>query len=261
MSPDPHANPDITPTPASTPDLPAPDPAGGQAAVLRWQPAAAALRPESVVPMAADGRLAWWNINRAIPNFTLLLPTLKLAVPLADWPTIEKLADLALATAHAEAVVDRAEPPETGLPALRARVGVVRGQLLGAADLLASFGKLSAAKVTEIHKGRGLPDMASDAGVLSQLFHDNWATVQGLTPVTKELVQEAGEVSASLLGLLKPGGGRGHISNAELDALRDQRNRLWTLLATAHSDLSAAAYWQWREAFRQFVPNLQSRKG
>lgn len=247
--------------PSTAPVLPIPDAAGGEAALHRWSAKAAALPAESVVLMTADGRLAMWNVARALEGAGPHIADLKSALPKADWATIEALADLALATAHAEALVDRAEPADHGLPGLRARVAEVRGQMLSAAEMLADFGKLSAAQISEIRKGRGAGDSANDAGVLAQLFRDNWATVQGLTPVTKELVEEAGEVGAKLLQLLKPGAGKGAPSQQELEKLRDQRNRLWTLLVAGHSELSAAAYWKWREGYRAHVPALQGRAG
>jgi hypothetical protein len=216
---------------------------------------------KAVALMAADGRLAMWNTARGFEAIAPLLPSLKKSLPQADWAAIERLADLALATAHAEGLVDRAEPADHGLPGLRSRVAELRGQLLGAAEMLGQFGKLSAAQVAEIRKGRGAGASAHDAGVLAQLFRDNWATVQGLTPVTKELVEEAGEVGAKSLQVLKPGAGKGSATQLELERLRDLRNLLWTLLVAGHSDLSAAGYWQWREQFRAHVPALQARVG
>ncbi len=243
----------------NTVTLPTPDPTGGQAALTRWLAKTHAIT--TPMPMLADGRLAMWNIARGLEALAPLVASLKPGLPHADWQTIENLADLALATAHAEALVDRAEPATSALPALRTRMHELRTQLLTAADLLASFGKLSASHVAEIRKGRGLPDAAQDTSVLSQLFRDNWHTIQGLTPVTKELVEEAGHVGAQVLAVIKPGGGKGGAADANLEALRDQRNRLWTLLVQGHSELSAVAYWHWREEYRSHVPALQGRAG
>lgn len=249
----------MTDAAANTILLPTPDPTGGQKALERFLPAAKALAAEAVVAMTADGRLAMWNVGRGLEQLLPQLTALKPALPKADWEAIEGLADLALAAAHAQALCDRAEPAASTLPALRSRMHELRGQLLTAADLLASFGKLSAAHVAEIRKGRGLPDAAQDTSVLAQLFRDNWAVVQGLTPVTKELVEEAGHVGAQVVAVLKPGAGKGATVDANLQALRDQRNRLWTLLIAAHSEASAVAYWLWREDYRTYLPALQSR--
>ena len=155
---------------------------------------------------------------------------------------------------------DRALPPESGLPAMRERLSIVRTEMLGAPETLADFGKFSAAQVAKIRAGRGLPDAANDASVLATLFRDNWAGVQGMTAVTKELVEEAGSLGAKITAIVKPGQGRGAVADTDLGKLRDERNRLWTLFATAHSELSVGAYWKWREDYRRFVPSLLSRK-
>jgi hypothetical protein len=218
-----------------------PEPAGGETALKG--------RTEKAVTVMADhGRLAMWNAARGLKAVASLPRRLRTLISYNHFAAFKQQTGFVQAADH-------------GLPGLRNWVAELRGQLLGAAEMLGDFGKLSAAQVAEIRKGRGAGASAHDAGVLAQLFRDNWATVQGLTPVTKELVEEAGEVGAKSLQVLKPGAGKGSATQLELERLRDLRNLLWTLLVAGHSDLRAAGYWQWREQFRAHVPALQARVG
>lgn len=246
---------------APLPPLADPDPVGGEAALLRWRPHAAALQATDVPTMAADGRLAMWNTNRGLEAIRPYVAALQEALPKLDWTVIDALGDLALATAYADLIVDRAEPAASDLPTLKSRVYVVREQLLKAAETLASFGLLHEPAVAAIREGRGLPDAAADASALAALFRQAWPTVAGKTPVSKELVEEAGTLGAQVLQILKPAAGKGKVADTALAKLRQERDGLWALLVAGHSEMSVAAYYQWREGYRGKVPALLARRG
>lgn len=218
-----------------------PEPAGGETALKRWT-------EKAVTLMAAHGRLAMWNAARGLKAVASLPRRLRTLISYNHFAAFKQQTGFVQAADH-------------GLPGLRNWVAELRGQLLGAAEMLGDFGKLSAAQVAEIRKGPGGGASAHDAGVLPPRSRDNTAPMLDLTPVTNQVGAAAGEVGAKVLQPLNLGASKGSASQLDLEQLRDQRNRLWTLLVAGHSDLSAAGYWQWREQFRAHVPALQARVG
>lgn len=194
---------------------------------------AAALPKAEVVSMAhVDANLARVNVLEGRKNVLAAREALDKEMKKAAWHRVERMEAIVSKLVPAKSA---APPPKGGDAQLAidvARMWELRGKLLPLAELLASSGILSAAKVAKIRQGRGSLDGANDLVDLTKLLAENEAQVRGkLGPVTAAEVTEAAELGAALGLRLRPTSAKkaSTVTQEQRDA-EEARDRLFTIL-------------------------------
>lgn len=168
------------------------------------------------------------------------------------------LPELVLAVIYASSLVDRNAPTETREKLGRA--SELRGKLLPAAEVLASAGLLSSHEVARIRKGTGSIDTADDLVALARLFTDHADAIRGKTPVTTAEVREASNLGTELRTILRPKGSRRAPLDPDLTQTLENRDRLFTLLASRYDVVRRAGAWLFGlDKVGDRVPPLGSR--
>ena len=231
---------------------------GSQAEYGLFAPEAEAIAQAEVLPMRADLHLALLNVQTGVP--AVLAEQARLSkLPETDVEAIAALPSLVLATIYADTQIDRSAPPSE-LQDLMARGRVLRKLLLTTAEGLAEAGVLSKSVVAGIRAGKGKLDSARDCIALSAVFTKDAATIRGKHPISAKQVQEAGEVGAKLVALLKTK--RARTAPAAKLPAAEMRDRLWTLVVQRYDALwRAGAYLFGRDGVEAKVPLLQANRG
>lgn len=230
---------------------------GSQEDVDPFLPAARALGAAEVVPMRADLSLALQNVQNGVEAVLAERKRLeKLGETNID--ELESLPRLVLGTIFADTQI---EPPisKTDLKRRLARCRELRALLLKSADSLAEAGLVPREVVDKIRQGYGAIDAAKDAVALAGLFNRYAEAIAGKHPVTEAQIQEAGEVGAALLKILKRR--RAPKKRPARPPLSDLRDRLWTLVVGRHESLWKAGAYLFGHAVEEKVPSLQAYRG
>jgi len=215
---------------------------------------------DRVVVFKANASIVFHNVERGVRAIEPHREAIE-RLPGIDARRILALPKLALALAYAQALVERAARPQ-GAGETRtklSRAASLRRIFLRSLEACAEAGLISKAELRPIRSGSGPIDLAGDLVACLALFRKHEAALNGKTPVSPETLREASEVAADLHKTLKPAGTPTPKSPRKVDELRDDRNRLWTLLLDGHSDLRKAAAFIWGDEASKHVPALQSR--
>lgn len=232
-----------------------------EAALHRFTPAAQALHATDVLPMRVDPVLAHGNVQTGVAAALPLQASLAAALPVINWVALADLPALAQAVVVAAARVDRDAAGTGEIARLRAQATPLRDLLLTTAEALAHKGLVPQAEVTDIRRGRGAIDHATDCVRLAGLFRDHADKLAGRHAVEKSEVDEASRVGSRLLEMLRPAGFKpGHAPETEADRAADLRDRLWTLLVRGYGDVRRVAFWQWLDAADEHVPPLGAHR-
>lgn len=198
---------------------------------------ARALPESEVKPLRIDSRLACANARAA---YTAFLPYLPKARELAgaDVEAIERLADLPGAVLFAYRLVDLVDPPKKDLTARMARARTLRFILLHQAHAAVAKGLLPEKPVERIAAGKGAIDTAEDLVALVTLYQQHESVLEGRIVATAEDLVEANLLGSQLQEELQPSRApQKKASPDELSRVKDDRNRLATLLTQSHREL------------------------
>ena len=157
----------------------------------------AAVPDEDLLPVNLDVERAASIALATASHIRPLLPSFK-AMPDFDQNAPRRLRRYALAALYAHLVASEPVRDDDGIALLLEEATKLRELLLGAAEMLALFGLVSAVRVADIKLGSGHLDTASDLIALRALFGNQWESLRGKTPVTREQVDRAGVVGTSL---------------------------------------------------------------
>lgn len=254
------SQPDPMPCPPKEPEVEVPDEAlpaleTQEASFERTIDMARALPAESVQPLRVDVRLACANARAA---YTIFVPYLPKARELAgaDVAALDRLADLPGALLFAYRLVDLVDPPKRNLAPRLARARHLRFMLLHQAHAAVAAGLLPEKPVERIAAGRGVIDTAEDLVALAVLYKHHEKALHGRIVATPEEILEASQLGSALQEELQPAGAPAVRPSAdELARVRDERNRMATLLIQSHRELQRVANYLGVE-----IPSLQSRK-
>lgn len=218
------------------------------------------LRADEVLAFRGNASLAFHNVERGVRAVMPHRSTMA-ALPGIDVNRIEALPNLALALAFAQAVVERAAGVTSSGETRKnlSRAAALRRVMLLSLEACAEVGIVPKAEVKPIRSGSGPLDMTGDVMALLALFRKYEGALQGKTPVTHEQLREASEVGTALQMALKPAGTIAVKEPRTLKEMEDDRNRLWTLLASGYADLRKVAGFLWGDESSKHVPALQSR--
>lgn len=226
-----------------------------------WRSAARKLAAHEVRAFKADVLLAQTNVRRGVVAVQERAPELKGRFSDEEIARIEKLPELALGLVFAAARVEALQVSSDGsLAAKLERARELRRILLRGAEACAEAKLVPSSEVTRIREGRGAIDTAQDCILLATFYRQHASAVQGRTPATEPLLDEAARLGTELVELLKPGKARPvEKSSKALDEATDLRDRFWSLLWLEHELLWKMGAMLWGKAVDEHVPPLQSR--
>jgi hypothetical protein len=237
-------------------------PTGSEAAYMQYLGAAKALAAAEVKPMRSDPTLAAYNVRQGLKALEPYGARLKKELPKLDHKAIAKAGDISLAVVYAAGLVYRDVEATKGMADLVRRGWELRDLLLVVAEATSKAGLVPAASVKKIRQGWGYFDMADDLVRLSALLRKHWPELKGKCPLTVATLDEAAKVGTELLETLTPGSAaRSRKMPTAVREVADVRDRLWTLLVRAHSEMRRAGMWLWVEDVDAYVPPLQARAG
>lgn len=242
-------------------EIPEPTPETQTAALAQMLPEAEALPANEVKSAKVDADQAFNNVMKTIAGLAPHEATVE-NLPgyrkgFLGWLRLLALAFLAVCRKIA-LLVDTKE--QAGIDVDRMRR--LRMAMLRSWEACATLGVVQMAPIERIIEGRGSLDTAQDTIDLVGLFRGNWSALEGRTPVTKELLDEADRLAHAARDRLALIGSFGASESAALKSLKDQRDRLWTLLVGAHDLARRAGLLVYGEQLASTkTPSLYSRQG
>ena len=112
----------------------------------------------------------------------------------------------------------------------------LRDRLYAHASSLASHGLFDATRIKECKRTVGYRPLATDVFTLVALFKEHWSVIQSRTPVTWQLLQDAGRRATELLEAV----GLREQAPLVLAATALTRHRAFTLFLRAYDDVRRA---------------------
>lgn len=217
---------------------------------------ARAVPVNEIKTFGVDTRLAFWNAREGFKIISPHFDEIR-TLPRVDADAIERIPDMAMALLHAVRTISLLDPPKSNLSERLARARRLRYVMLHQAQAAAGLGLLPEGPVERIYKGKGAIDAVEDLTALATLYEQHRASLVGKTVVTDELIIEAERLGLALQEELRPSAVKRppQQKGEQLERAIDDRNRLYTLLATAHAELTRVAGF-----FELKVPALQSRR-
>lgn len=217
---------------------------------------ARALPKSEVKTFGVDTRLAFWNAREGFKIISPHLGDIR-TLPRVDAIAIERIPDVAMALLHAVRVINLLDPPKSDLAERLARARRLRHVMLHQAEAAAGLDLLPEGPIERIRKGTGPIDTVEDLTALVTLFEQHRPALVNKTLVTDDLLLEAERLGLSLQEELRPAAAKRQRKEKEATLAQaiDDRNRLYTLLAAAHSELVRMAGF-----FDVKVPALQARR-
>lgn len=244
--------PDPAADPADPPPVAAAD---GAAALLQHRAAALALDPAKVKVATIPARIAWRNVNRGVPAVLALQSDPNANLPAkCDWTSISSAISLARAFWQATVLFDAAVPAaKEPYGDVSARVYEGRQLAIAAVKLLASRGDVSHAQLAAILDGRGDYDACADVIACADVLTKANSTDQVGAGRLVAMVADAENLRARI----RPAGAKGGRGQApEVAAAGDLRDRVFTLLALAYTEVRRAALCNWADDAGEHVPTL-----
>ena len=216
-----------------------------------------ALAPEALVAVNLDVQVAVSTILGALPEMRGLRDRLVKELPTFDVGRFDKLEDYAQALAFAQAKFQFAAQPAGELEAVSTEAVKLREKLVANAQALS--GLFEGNSLEQLKGANGYKNVAQDLQALSTALRDNWANIQGKSPLTADDVEAASRVALRLtrvVGLRDQG-------PVLLAAAADLRLRAFTLVLETYEEARLAiGYLRRREGDADSVaPSLYPGKG
>jgi hypothetical protein len=173
--------------------------------------------------------------------------------------SFDKLEDYAQALAFAQSKFQFATQPTGDLEAVSTEAVRLREKLVANAQALALSGLFDAQNLERLKGANGYKNIAQDLQALSTAMRENWANIQGKSPLVADDVQAASRVALRLtrvVGLREQG-------PALLAAATDLRMRAFTLVLRTYEEArQAVGYLRRREDDADSIaPSLYPGKG
>lgn len=131
-----------------------------------------------------------------------LRPQIQKELPLFDLAEFDRLEDLALALSYAQTSYLTVTLPPDDLQAIFAEASKVRETLLADAQALAGHGLIDEAKLSQLRGAVGYKNVAQDLLILGPVLQENWASIEGKSPLSREDLDGAFRISARLMGVV-----------------------------------------------------------
>jgi hypothetical protein len=183
---------------------------------------------------------------------------------IAELPGFDKrhfdgLQDYAHALIHAHALHRSAQVPKAHVAQLGNELAVIRDRLYGNAMSLAENGLLEATRLKDCKTNIGYRAIATDVITLTELFKEYWPNIEGKTPITPALMNDAANRAAELLTSV---GLRAQASETAGEKAQ-MRAKAYTLFLNAYEDVRHAVEFVRRKEKDaiEFTPSLFAGRG
>ena len=170
-----------------------------EAAYAAILPEMSALSEQQLEPMNVEVVSAVTTVLGCLPELSALRPEIVRHLPLFDIERFDKLKAYTLALNHAHALHRGTASPRTSLAEAGDTLMDLRDRLYADAASLSSHGLLDGSRLKECKRAVGYRALATDVFTLVALFKEHWAAIQARTPVTWQLLQDAGRRATDLL--------------------------------------------------------------
>ena len=228
-------------------------------AMARIAPDVAAVSREQLTQVNLDLQEATGTILGVMPEVIALRDQIIKELPKFDITYIDKLEDYTLALRYAHAAFQTATQPPDDLAELSEEAAKLRAQLLADATALSLRDLLDGRKLESLKGAKGIKNIAQDLQMLSQIFQENWAKIQGKSGTIAEDLQTASRIATRLTRIV----GVREQSPAQTEAVTEQRLRVFALTMRAYDEVRAAvAFVRRREGdAEEITPNLYTGRG
>ena len=172
-------------------------------AYIRVKPQMDAMNPDQLPRITVDLRNAAIQAVGVVPRILPHRDTIVAEAPNFPIAYVDNLQDYAFAMLYTHV----ATKPTAIDPALQKLIDEgteLRGKFFTATEALVAFGLLDAERVANFKAGNGHADLAADLLGTEVMFRENWASLQGNSPVTKEMLDRASTIGNRMVKLLGP---------------------------------------------------------
>ena len=237
------------------------DPTVTEAAYQKHKAAAIALKPAEVATLNVLATTAVAIATAGAANVLLHRAEVAAAVRDVPWAVIERVAEVALATQHADMLARLQEDEASAFGDLLPRVNELRGILLDDLDLLARRKLVPMKVVTDLRKGDNtMRDKANDLHDCADYYTAHWTALSQRSSVSSDEVAAAGELATKILARL----GAMHVASvpkAGEPTAAEMRRRMFTLLERDYDvarQHGAFVFWAQPDGWEAYVPSLWS---
>lgn len=203
-----------------------------------------ALKAEELVVVNLDIATVVTTVLGSLPEILALAPEISEQLPKFDLGRVQALESYAMALSHANTLYLLATQPPDALQALVEEGTSLRETLLTDATALARRGLINSNRLQDLKGAVGHKNVAVDLQVLTTLFRESFAEVEGKCATTVVELNRAESLAASILravGLKEQG-------TALIAATSDVRTRALTqLLRVYDSARRAVGYLRWEQ--------------
>jgi hypothetical protein len=203
-----------------------------------------ALAPEELTPVNLDIATVVTTVLGSLPEILALAPEISRELPYFDLNRVRSLESYAMALSHANTLYLLANQPPDALQPLVDEGTKLRELLLTDATALIQRGRLNGNRLKDLKGPIGHRNLATDLQILTMLFRESFAEVEGKCATTRDELNRAELVAAGILravGLKEQG-------TALIASTSDIRARALTLLLRVYdSARRVVAYLRWNE--------------
>ena len=230
-----------------------------EAAFKATQAEMVALGDEGLMPINIDVVSAVTMTLGCMQELRALRSEIVEHLPTFDIGRYDKLEQYALALNQANAIHRGTLAQRASISELGGELTELRDRLLDDAESLSNHGLLQRERLKECKKAPGYRAVATDVFTLVTLFKEDWSTLEGRTPVTRELLQRAGTRALELLAAVGTKE-QGPVTVSEAQLARQQA---YTLFARTYDDVRrAVAYLRPEEGEAdKLAPSLYAGRG
>lgn len=233
--------------------------AGCMAGSYRWALTLCENRPEPTRPFQGDELLMLSNTVSAVEALRPHAERVRRDAPSVDWDLMFQSPKVAEALVFAVDRVPTRAAKRPDIDQVHARLQALRVPALQFARGFALLGELPLDAVEAIEAGHGMLDAARDGVALAELFRSRSSAIGGKHSMTEERLTEMEALGLWLMRHVKPdGAATEHRTDSQRAAARE-RDTIAELLREMYTQLRAAAFTIWGEAFEAHVPPLRSK--
>ena len=225
----------------------------------RHLPEFQALALEELVVVNLDIATVVTTVLGALPEILALSPEISAQLPRFDLNRVKNLESYAMALSHANTLYLLATQPPDSLEPLLQEGNKLRELFLADANALIQRGLLNGNRLKDLKGQTGYKNLAVDLQILTTLFRESFAQVEGKSATTRAELARGEEVAANILravGLREQG-------TALIAQTTDVRARALTLLLRVYdSARRAITYLRWNESDTDTIaPSLYAGRG
>ncbi len=205
----------------------------------RLLPEITAVPDEDLVTINIDVFSAITTATGCLPEIRGLRSSIEAEWRNFDFVQFDKLEQYTLALTHVHALYRSATAPKGHIVDIAQQLSVIRDQMIGSAQVLASHGLVDADRLTRLKQQTGYRALAADVLTLCALFREQWDQLAGKMPYTQTDLKRAGQLALELISAV----GFREQSPVIVGAVALNRQRAFTLFVRAYDDARRAVHY------------------